>query len=211
MLKSRTGVPDWRFDSLIGLDPVDALVAALAEISGQPVPEKIERQRAQLQDAMVDTHFMLGFARIAIAAEPDLLYGLAGLVSGMGCAVTAAVAPAKSPVLEAVPTAEVKLGDLQDLEHAIQAHGADLILSNSHAADTARRLGLPLVRVGFPQYDLIGGYQKLWIGYRGTRQVLFDLANTLVQHGHPEVPAYRSIYADRHDECHATPETRPLH
>lgn len=211
VLKTRTGVPDWRFDSLMGLDPVDALVAALAEISGQPVPEKIERQRAQLQDAMVDSHFMLGFARIAIAAEPDLLYGLASLVSGMGCEVTAAVAPAKSPVLEAVPTAEVKLGDLQDLEHAIQARGADLILSNSHAADTARRLGLPLVRVGFPQYDLIGGYQKLWIGYRGTRQVLFDLANTLVQHGHHEVPAYRSIYADRQEECHAAPETRPHH
>lgn len=211
VLKTRTGVPDWRFDSLMGLDAVDAFVAALAEISGQPVPERIERQRAQLQDAMVDTHFMLGFARVAIAAEPDLLFGLADLVAGMGCAVTAAVAPAKSPVLEAVPAAEVKLGDLQDLEHAIRARGADLILSNSHAADTARRLGLPLVRAGFPQYDLIGGYQKLWIGYRGTRQVLFDLANTLVQHGHHEVPAYRSIYADRQDECHAAPETRPLH
>ena len=45
----------------MGLKNVDAFVAALAEISGQPVPEKIERQRPQLQDAMVDTHFMLGF------------------------------------------------------------------------------------------------------------------------------------------------------
>ncbi|NTV97322.1 MAG: nitrogenase iron-molybdenum cofactor biosynthesis protein NifN, partial [Thiobacillus sp.] len=211
LLKERTGVPDRRFDSLMGLDHVDAFVAALAEISGQPVPEKIERQRAQLQDAMVDTHFMLGFARIAIAADPDLLYGLADLVAGMGCEVSAAVAPSKSPVLEAVPVDEVKLGDLQDLEKAIAEHGADLIICNSHAVDTARRLGLPLIRAGFPQYDLIGGYQKLWVGYRGTRQTLFDLANTLVEHGHHEIEPYRSLYAEREGEGHASPETRPLH
>ncbi|TCJ11677.1 nitrogenase iron-molybdenum cofactor biosynthesis protein NifN [Parasulfuritortus cantonensis] len=211
LLKERTGVPDWRFASLMGLDNVDAFVAALAEISGQPVPEKIERQRAQLQDAMVDTHFMLGFARVAIAADPDLLYGLADLVAGMGCEVTAAVAPSKSAILEAVPTAEVKLGDLQDLEKSIKEHGADLILCNSHAAETAQRLGLPLIRAGFPQYDLMGGYQKQWVGYRGTRQTLFDLANTLVEHGHHEIEPYRSIYAEPAEEGHAAPETRPLH
>jgi nitrogenase molybdenum-iron protein NifN len=211
LLNGRTGVPDYRFDSLMGLDNVDAFVAALAAISGQPVPERIERQRAQLQDAMVDSHFMLGFARVAIAADPDLLFGFADLVAGMGCEVTAAVAPSKSPVLEALPVAEVQLGDLQDLEKAVREKGADLVIGNSHAVDTARRLGLPLLRAGFPQYDLIGGYQKLWVGYRGTRQALFDLANLLVEHGHHEIEPYRSIYADREGEGHAAPEARPLH
>lgn len=205
LLKERTGVPDWRFDSLMGLEAVDAFVAALAEISGQPVPEKIERQRAQLQDAMVDTHFMLGFAKVAIAADPDLLYGLAQLVAGMGCELVAAVAPAKAPILEAVPAARVKLGDLEDLEKTIKEAGADLIISNSHAADTARRLGLPLYRAGFPQYDLIGGYQRLWVGYRGTRQSLFDLANIMVGLGHGEIHAYRSIYAVRQEETRHAP------
>lgn len=224
LLKTRTGVPDWRFDTLMGQDAVDAFVAALAEISGQPVPEKIERQRNQLQDAMVDTHFMLGFARVAIAADPDLLYALADLVTGMGCEVVAAVAPAKSPILESVPAERVKLGDLEDLEKAVRGGGADLVISNSHAAETARRLGLPLYRAGFPQYDLIGGYQRLWVGYRGTRQTLFDLANLMVSQGHGEIEPYRSVYAvreegmgqtghpagveERHD---AAPETRPHH
>lgn len=211
LLKQRTGVPDFRFDSLMGLENVDAFVAALAEISGQPVPERIERQRAQLQDAMVDTHFMLGFAKVAIAADPDLLFSLSRLVADMGCEVTAAVAPSKSPVLAQVPAALVKLGDLEDLEKTIQANGADLILCNSHAADTAHRLGLPLYRAGFPQYDLIGGYQKLWVGYRGTRQTLFDLANLMVTHGHHEMKPYRSIYAERGEEAHAASEARPLH
>ncbi len=212
LLKSRSGVPDYRFDTLMGIAAVDAFIAALAEISGQPVLEKIERQRAQLQDAMVDTHFMLGFARVAIAGDPDLLFALADLVAGMGCAVTAAVAPAKAAILEKVPATQVKLGDLEDLEQAAREHGVDLVICNSHAAETARRLGVPLLRAGFPQYDLIGGYQKLWVGYRGTRQALFDLANLIVEHGHHEVPTYRSVYASRPgDAAHATPETRPLH
>ncbi|OYY93925.1 MAG: nitrogenase iron-molybdenum cofactor biosynthesis protein NifN [Hydrogenophilales bacterium 28-61-23] len=212
LLKTRTGVPDYRFDTLMGLEAMDAFIAALADVSGQPVPEKIERQRAQLQDAMVDTHFMLGFARVAIAGDPDLLYALAQLVTGMGCEVTAAVAPARAAILEKVPAAQVKLGDLEDLEQAAREHGVDLVICNSHAVETAQRLGVPLLRAGFPQYDLIGGYQKLWVGYRGTRQALFDLANILVEHGHHDVAAYRSVYASRPGEAaHATPETRPLH
>ncbi|MGF1645026.1 MAG: nitrogenase iron-molybdenum cofactor biosynthesis protein NifN [Thiotrichales bacterium] len=205
LLHERTGVPDYRFDSLMGLEPVDAFIAALAKISGTPVPEKIERQRAQLQDAMVDTHFMLGFARVAIAADPDLLYGLSQLTNDMGCEVVAAVAPSRSPILARIPTTCVQLGDLEDLEKSAREFGAELVISNSHAADTAHRLGLPLFRAGFPQYDLIGGYQRLWVGYRGTRQTLFDLANLVMTHGHHEIPAYRSLYASHDEAAHAPP------
>lgn len=202
-LKSQTGVPDYRFDSLMGLDAVDSFVAALAEICGKPVPEKIERQRAQLQDAMVDSHFMLGFARVAIAADPDLLYGLSKLVTGMGCEVVAAVAPARANILQDVAAAQVGIGDLEDMEIAAKRNGAQLIISNSHAAESSRRLGVPLLRAGFPQYDLIGGYQRLWVGYRGTRQALFDLANMVVQHGHHETEPYVSMYSQRTGERRA--------
>jgi nitrogenase molybdenum-iron protein NifN len=205
-LKAQTGVPDYRFDSLMGLDAVDSFVAALAEISGKPVPEKIERQRAQLQDAMVDCHFMLGFARVAIAADPDLLYGMARLVTGMGCEVVAAVAPARASILSAVDTTQVGIGDLEDLEITAKRNGAQLVISNSHAVETSRRLGVPLLRAGFPQYDLVGGYQRLWVGYRGTRQALFDLSNLMAEHGHHETEPYVSIYrSSRTDAANKLP------
>jgi nitrogenase molybdenum-iron protein NifN len=204
LLNERTGVPDYRFNCLMGLDAVDRFISVLANISGKPVPSKIERHRAQLQDAMVDTHFMLGFARVAIAADPDLLFGLAQLVTEMGCELVAAVAPARAPILQEVAAAQVGIGDLEDLEIAAKSRNAQLVISNSHAAETARRLGIPLLRAGFPQYDLIGGYQRLWVGYRGTRQTLFDLANMLVEHVHQEVTPYVSIYSQRTGESHAT-------
>ena len=38
LLHERTGVPDYRFDHLLGLEASDALVYALAAISGRDVP-----------------------------------------------------------------------------------------------------------------------------------------------------------------------------
>ncbi|GAB6043084.1 nitrogenase iron-molybdenum cofactor biosynthesis protein NifN [Endothiovibrio diazotrophicus] len=193
-LHKKTGVPDYRFPHLFGLEAVDAFVAALHEISGEPVPPRLERQRAQLQDTMVDTHFMLGQARVAVALDPELLCAFADLLQGMGAEVVAAVAPARGPGLEAIATEAVKIGDLEDLECAAKEARAQLIIGNSHAAQSADRLGLPLLRTGFPQWDRLGGYQRVWVGYRGTRQALFDLANLmLTDHSHSIAP-YRSIY-----------------
>jgi nitrogenase molybdenum-iron protein NifN len=206
-LNKQTGVPDFRFDSLMGLAAVDRLVMVLAQISGQTVPEKIERQRAQLQDAMLDTHFMLGLARIAIAADPDLLYAFSKLVQEMGAEVIAAVAPTYAPILETVPTEQIKLGDLEDLEQQAKEQGAELLISNSHAIGTATRLNVPLLRVGFPQYDWVGGYQRLWIGYRGTQQTLFELANLFLSRKYHEIPAYRSRYQAYSETTPTTPVT----
>lgn len=192
-LKERTGVPDFRFDHLMGLDAADAFTQALAQLSGQPVPPRLERQRAQLQDAMVDTHFMTGFARVALALDPDLLAGHAEFLHGVGAQIVAAVAPVRTPVLEDVPCGEVHVGDLEDLERAAAAGGAQLLVASAHAAQGAERLGLPLLRAGFPQYDRLGGHARAWIGYRGARQALFDIANLFLDRHH-EIPAYRSRY-----------------
>ena len=193
LLEERTGVPTLRFDHLMGIDSCDAFTQALTNLSGHPVPEKIERQRAQLQDAMVDTHFMTGFARIALALDPDLLLAFGDFLTGVGAEIVTAVAPARAESLADVSCAAVQIGDLEDLERSAQLAQAQFVISNSHAAQSAARLNVPLLRAGFPQYDFVGGYARPWIGYRGTRQALFDLANLFLGQHH-DIPAYRSIY-----------------
>lgn len=200
-LKEKTGVEDYRFDSLLGLDAMDGFIHTLSRIAERPVPPKIERHRAQLQDAMVDCHFMLGMRKAAIAGDPDELLAMTTLLQGMGIEVVAAVTSTRGPALEKLPLESVKIGDLEDLERMAQENGAELILGNAHTVSTAERLGLPLLRMGFPQYDLIGGYQRIWIGYRGTRQALFDLANLmLAQHAGHEIKPYRSALAQKRDD-----------
>jgi len=198
LLKSHTKVPDFRFESLLGLAAFDRFLMTLQEISGNPVPAQLTRQRAQLQDAMLDTHFMLGQARIAIAADPDELYSFSRVLTDMGADIVAAVTTVKSSILQQIPTTQVKIGDLEDLERLAYEQKAQLLIGNSHAVDTAKRLAIPILRAGFPQYDYVGGYQRLWIGYQGTRNLLFDLANLLLNHhANHEIKPYRSIYAEK--------------
>ena len=200
-LRERTGVPDHRFAHLMGLDAVDTLVATLADIAGRPVPERLERQRAQLQDAMLDCHFSLGMARFAIAADADLLVAFSQLLAGVGAETVAAVAPANAAALRLVAAPRVKIGDLEDLEAQARPDGAgtgaEVLIGNSHAVHTAERLGIPLLRAGFPQYDLIGGYQRTWIGYQGSRATLFDLANIVLGLEKGEIHPYRSRLSPR--------------
>ncbi|MGR9116017.1 MAG: nitrogenase iron-molybdenum cofactor biosynthesis protein NifN [Gammaproteobacteria bacterium] len=197
LLAERTGVPSFPLDHLYGLAANDALIDTLHRISGNEVPERIERQRMQLQDAMLDTHFMLGQLRVAVASDPDQLNAFVHLLAEMGAEVVAAVAPSQASSLAAMPVAEVKIGDLEDLEVIARENKAQLLIGNSHATDTAERLGVPILRAGFPQYDIIGGYQKTWIGYRGSRQALFDLANLVINFAHEEIPVFRSVYAQK--------------
>jgi nitrogenase molybdenum-iron protein NifN len=192
-----TGVPDYRFDHLMGLQAVDAFIHTLHQISGEPVPARLERQRAQLQDAMLDGHFMLGMARFALAGDPDLLIGFSQMLAGVGAETVAAVAPVNAPALKQAAVDQVKIGDLEDLEQLAKANEAEVLITNSHGAESAQRLGIPLLRAGFPQYDLLGGYQKTWIGYRGSRQTLFDLANILLSLEKGEIHPYHSIYAQK--------------
>jgi nitrogenase molybdenum-iron protein NifN len=197
LLQERTGVPSHYFDHLYGLEANDDFVLALAQISENPVPAIIERQRSQLQDAMLDTHFMLGQLRVAIAADPDQLNAFIHLVKGMGAEVVTAIAASNAPILATAPVDSIKIGDLEDLELMAKAGKAQLLIGNSHAVASAERLGIPILRAGFPLYDIIGGYQKTWIGYRGTRQALFDLANLVINFAHEEIEVYHSPYAQK--------------
>lgn len=211
LLHERTGTPIHRFPHLFGLDATDRLVMTLAGIAGQAVPAVLVRQRAQLQDAMLDTHFLLGRARIAIAAEPDLLQGFSQLLADMGAEIVAAVAPATAPLLAQLPLAQVHIGDLADLEALAGEHEAELMIGSSHALDIAQRLDIPLLRAGYPLHDQFGGYQRAWIGYRGARQALFDLANGLLGHAEHAVAPYHSIYSlkadDRREAGHGVAQT----
>ena len=50
----------------------------------------------------------------------------------------------------------------------------DFFLGHSKGYPLARGLGIPLIRVGFPIHDRVGGQRLLHIGYHGAQQ-LFDL------------------------------------
>jgi nitrogenase molybdenum-cofactor synthesis protein NifE len=175
-LKSAHGVPAYGFTSLSGLAEVDRLMATLSAISGRPVPEAQRRWRSRLMDAMVDSHYQFGRKRVAVALEADHLKGMVGFLAGMGCDVQAALAATRTRGLDSLPAERVFVGDLEDLEAAGQ--GADLLVANSNGRQAAAKLGIKAhLRAGLPVFDRLGAHQKVWVGYRGTMNLVFEVAN----------------------------------
>jgi nitrogenase molybdenum-iron protein NifN len=185
-LEKKAGVPFMLFDRLTGLAPNDELMAFLARISERPVPNKFRRQRSQLVDAMLDGHFHFGGKRIAIGAEPDLLWSLSSFLTEMGGEIAAAVTTTESPMNERMPTAEVLIGDLEDLERL--AAGCDLLVTHSHGRQAAERLDIPFFRMGLPMFDRLGAGHLLSVGYRGTRDLIFDIGNLFIANAHEPNP-----------------------
>ncbi len=197
-LARRAGVPFRVLDRVTGLAASDALIEHLAEVSGRPVPKRCRRERSRLIDAMLDGHFHFGGARLAIAAEPDLLLGMAGLCADLGADVVAAVTTAQGPATARLPSVRVTVGDLDDLETA--AGDCDLVIASSQAAPAAERLGVPLFRAGFPQTDRLGAAHRVSVGYRGTRNLVFELGNALIErragHGTDHGSRHHGGYGD---------------
>jgi nitrogenase molybdenum-iron protein NifN len=193
VMEKKAGVPFRLFERLCGLLPNDEFMMFLSEISERPVPLKYRRQRGQLADAMLDAHFHIGGRKLAIGAEPDLLFELSSMLHDMGAVVTAAVTTTQSPVLERMPIEEVLIGDLEDLEGLAKDRGCDLLITHAHGRQAAQRLNIPFYRAGFPIFDRLGPGHQLSVGYRGTRDMIFDIANLII--------------ADREENREPTPET----
>ncbi|MDR3466638.1 MAG: nitrogenase iron-molybdenum cofactor biosynthesis protein NifN [Xanthobacteraceae bacterium] len=179
-LEKKAGTPFRVFERLCGLLPNDAFISFLSEISGRPVPLKYRRQRGQLADAMLDAHFHIGGRKLAIGAEPDLLFDLSSLLHDLGAKVAVAVTTTSSPVLERIMTDDVLIGDLEDLETLAKQRGCDLMITHSHGRQAADRLKIPFYRAGFPMFDRLGAGHQLSVGYRGTRDLIFDIANLVI-------------------------------
>lgn len=193
-LETKAGVPFTLLARVTGLAAADELMATLAKISGRPVPPKYRRQRSQLVDAMLDGHFYFGGKSVAIGAEPDMLLNIGGFLADMGCTVSAAVSTTTSPILVQVPSDEVLIGDLEDLE--LRAEDCDLLVTHSHGRQAAERLGVPLFRMGLPMFDRLGAAHQVAVGYRGARDLIFAIGNVFIANiKEPDVNSWRSASA----------------
>jgi nitrogenase molybdenum-iron protein NifN len=131
-----------------------------------------------LLDAMLDGHFYTGGVKVAIAAEPDLLLAVGSLLHEMGAELLTCISTTKSASHALLPAETVLLGDLEDLEKG--AVDCDLLITHAHGRQAAERLNKPLLRIGFPVFDRIGNAHKRMVGYRGTMDFIFELANTML-------------------------------
>ncbi|WP_372880777.1 nitrogenase iron-molybdenum cofactor biosynthesis protein NifN [Psychromonas sp.] len=193
MLAQRTHIQTETFAHLHTLEQTDRLISLLSELSGRKVPATLARSRGQLCDALIDTHPQLGGKKAALAMEADHLTAFSALFETVNITSSVIIAPCNQPQLVSLPVAQVQIGDLQDLQEQAAQENVDLLLSNSHAGAIAKKMAIPLLRIGIPVHDQFGCFAKSYIGYAGIRNTLFELAN-LLRHEVHSIPVYHSQF-----------------
>ena len=191
LLQKTFGVPCHRMGLPVGIDATDRLFAALVEISGRPMPEQHRRERGRLVDSYADGHKYVMDARAVVFGEEDLVAGIAGFLSEIGIVPVVCASGGRSGhlaacIAERFPDHEergiqvLSDADFVDIEAAARDAQPDFLIGNSKGYSMARRLEKPLIRVGFPVHDRVGGARLLHVGYRGTQQLFDRIANTLI-------------------------------
>jgi nitrogenase molybdenum-iron protein NifN len=192
VLARKFGVENMRLGLPLGIGETDRFFAGLQTVTGLETPWKYAMERGRLVDAYVDAHKYVFGKKAIIYGEEDLVVGLAAFLAEIGvmpilCAsggrsgsFAAAIAAATDGVLTEQPLVYEGM-DFFDIAEEAERLGPDLLVGHSKGYPLARKLNIPLIRVGFPIHDRIGGQRILHLGYRGAQQ-LFDLVvNSLIE------------------------------
>jgi nitrogenase molybdenum-iron protein NifN len=161
-------------DTLQGLVASDDFYAKLIDYLGEKsVPLSIKRWRTRLQDVLLDTHFMLGKAKVLIADEPDNAFALsqALMEAGATCKVFSAQRNENSF------TCNAQIGDFEDIEKVLPAY--DMLIANYHGERLAHKHHKALLLRGFPNYEHVGVGLRHNVLYEGSCTFLCEVANLL--------------------------------
>jgi len=191
-LQMRFAVERYSLGLPIGISETDRFFAVLEQLSGSPAPNCYRLERGRLIDAYVDCHKYLFGQRAIIYGEEDLVVGLTSFLSEIGIVPVLCASGGKSGRFEESVRAAgagnltqiplVREGmDFYQIEEEAESLKPDLLIGHSKGYPLARELDIPLIRVGFPIHDRIGGQRILHLGYRGAQRLLDQIVNTVIE------------------------------
>ncbi len=192
-LQQEHGVPLINLPLPIGIENTDRFIAALQEITGRPVPEVLALERGWLLDGMADAHKYNAEGRPVIYGEPEMVYAFASLCLENGAMPSVIATGAGNSQLTArlrLLLAEagadetpvmVEDADFAAIDEAAVKTMANIAIGHSGGRFLTERRDIPVVRVGFPIHDRIGGQRILSAGYSGTLAFLDRFTNTLLE------------------------------
>ncbi|MDF1614098.1 nitrogenase component 1 [Desulfurivibrio dismutans] len=217
-LASKHGVECHRLGLPLGLRETDRFLALLADLtntgplaagarlrdsqlrdSRSSLPPFQAAARGRLLDAMVDGHKYLAGKQAVVYGEEDLVVGLVSLLAECGvrtvlCAsggksgkLAAAVKEVAADLLPELPEVEEDC-DFFDIAARARQLKPDLLIGHSKGYSLARELGIPLIRVGFPIHDRLGGQRILHLGYQGAQQLFDTIVNTVIARKQDDSP-----------------------
>ena len=189
------GVPYIRYNLPVGLRDNDALIKLLENISGNPIPEKIKKERDRYLDAMIDSHKYNAEAKAAVYGEPDFVISTVRMCVENGIMPMITATGSKCPKLKELLEQEIQTVadaffypefkildevDFQTIEEYAREYGVNLLIGSSDGRRIAEKLGIPLVRRSFPIHDRMGGQRLRSLGYEGSLTFIDEISNAIL-------------------------------
>ncbi len=191
-LQETFGVSLHRLGLPIGVEETDKFFQQLQTLSGRDIPAKYQAQRGRLIDAYIDGHKYVFGKKAIVYGEEDLVVGMCALLAEIGvfpvlCASGAtsgkladAIAAVTADILPRQPIIHEGM-DFFEISELSRSLAPDLLVGHSKGYPLARKLDIPLVRVGFPIHDRVGGQRILHLGYSGAQHLFDTITNALVE------------------------------
>ncbi len=189
-LEQQFGVPLYNLPIPMGIAATDRFLALLQELSGNRVPAPLLLERGRLLDGMIDSHKYNAQIRCAIFGEPELVYAVASTCLENGLIPAVVATGAKNGTLRnllqsdgSIFTEDISLipeADFTGIREQCKKKNVNLAIGHSDGRYLTEREGIPLVRLGYPIHDRVGGQRILSLGYQGTMQFLDRVTNTFL-------------------------------
>jgi len=192
LLNQRFLVPCTRLGLPMGLRETDRFFNELERISGRPIPRRHALERGRYIDACVDGHKYVFGKRAIVYGDEDLVVGLTALLAEIGVKPVLCASGGRSGKLaEAIDAVTgdllsqrpiIREGmDFFEIAEEAENLAPELLVGHSKGYALARKLAVPLIRVGFPIHDRLGGQRVLHLGYRGAQALFDSIANAIIQ------------------------------
>lgn len=184
----------------MGLDWTDEFLMKVSEITGQPIPASLQKERGRLVDMMTDSHTWMHGKKFAIWGDADFVMGLAKFLMELGAEPTHILVnhankrwmKAMKAILETSPygaNCGVHVGkDLWHMRSLVFTNKPDFMIGNSYGKfiqrDTlhkGKEFEVPLIRIGFPIFDRHHLHRSTTLGYEGAMQMLTTIVNSILE------------------------------
>ncbi|MBH1941713.1 nitrogenase cofactor biosynthesis protein NifB [Mobilitalea sibirica] len=188
-------VPCKKCNPPVGLRDNDYFIQLLSVITKIPVPRALKEKRARLLDAMIDGHKYNSEARAVIYGDPDFVYssvrmcvenGVVPIVTATGTLCSGFKDMILMEIKDLMDHYFIDRYDIledvdfQTLEELAKERKANVFIGNSDGRRMAEKLGVDLVRRGFPIHDRVGGQRLRMVGYEGSLTFLDDITNVII-------------------------------
>lgn len=190
-LKEEFGVPLYKCNIPIGLRNTDEFISIISKITGISMPDKLKLQRGRYLDAMIDSHKYNAEARAVIYGEPELVLAITKTCAENGVLVKLIATGSKNKKLKKQLLEELSKQtespvilddtDFETIESYAKDFNINVMIGNSDGRRMAGRLGVKILRIGFPVHDRVGAQRVVFTGYNGSAFFIDSIANTILE------------------------------